>query len=65
MSIQPLLPHLGAIKAEITESNFVIVKVYKFDTIRQAAYWAVVKGTSRDFKTRERAEAYAQRMRAL
>lgn len=58
-------PHLGAIKTEITEYNFVIVKVYKFDNIRQAAYWAVVKGMSREFKTRERAEAYAQRMRGL
>ena len=58
-------PHLGAIKAEITESNFVIVKVYKFDNIRQKAYWAVVKGMSRSFKTRERAEEYALRMRAL
>ena len=65
MSIMPMMPHLGAIKTEISKPNFVIVKVYKFDNIRQEAYWAVVGRLCRDFKTREKAEAYAQRMREL
>ena len=58
-------PHLGAIKAEITRPNFVLVKVFKFDTIRQEAYWTVVGRYCRDFKTRHDAEAYAKRMENL
>lgn len=58
-------PELGTIKTEITSTNFVLVKVFKFDTIRQAAYWVVVGRYCRDFKNRYDAEAYAARMENL
>ena len=58
-------PELGTIKTEIISPNFVLVKVFKFDTIRQEAYWAVVGRYCRDFKTRHDAEAYAKRMENL
>ena len=58
-------PELGTIKTEIISPNFVLVKVFKLDTIRQEAYWAVVGRYCRDFKNRHDAEAYAARMESL
>ena len=58
-------PELGTIKTEIISPNFVLVKVFKFDTIRLEAYWAVVRRYCRDFKNRHDAEAYATRMENL
>ena len=58
-------PELGTIKTEIISPNFVLVKVFKLDTIRQEAYWAVVGRYCRDFNNRYDAEAYAARMESL
>jgi hypothetical protein len=43
-----------------TQEPTVQVQVFKFDTIRQEAYW--VTKEVRKFKTRQQAEAYIQRV---
>ena len=55
-------PPLGTLDASlmITDEPTVQVRVYKFDTIRQQAYWTTK--TVRKFKTRELAEAYVARV---
>ena len=54
-------PPLGTVDAvNIVESNMVLVREFKFDTIRQEAYWAT-RGV-RKFKTRQLAEAYVARV---
>ena len=55
-------PQLGTVDASlmITDEPTVQVRVYKFDTIRQQAYWTTK--TVRKFKTREQAEEYVARV---
>jgi hypothetical protein len=56
-------PVLGTVKAFIMESaqaSTVQVQVFKFDGIRQEAYW--VTKEVRRFKTRQQAEAFIQRV---
>lgn len=55
-------PPLGTVDAFImnTVVPAVQVRVYKFDTIRQQAYWTTK--AVRTFKTRELAEAYIARV---
>jgi ABC-type cobalamin transport system ATPase subunit len=60
---QPYIPPaLGTVQAFImqTQEPTVQVQVFKFDTIRQEAYW--VTKEVRKFKTRQQAEAYIQRV---
>ncbi len=55
-------PALGTVKAflMLTQVPTVQVQVFKFDSIRQEAYW--VTKEVRTFKTRQQAEAYIQRV---
>ena len=64
-----ILPDLGTVKAHLmspleqtytrSERIWVLVKVFKFDSIRQEAYW--VTKSARSFKNTELAQAYIQR----
>ncbi len=55
-------PELGTVKASLmlTKVPTVQVQIFKFDSIRQEAYW--VTKEVRTFKTRQQAEAYIQRV---
>jgi hypothetical protein len=55
-------PPLGTLAADfmLTETPTVQVREFKFDTIRQEAYW--VTRIVRKFKTRELAAAYVARV---
>jgi len=57
--IQPALGTVQAFLMSTVEEPTVQVQVFKFDTIRQEAYW--VTKEVRSFKTRKQAEAYIQR----
>lgn len=56
------MPILNELSASINPDNFVIVRQYKFDTIRQEAYWSTVNKLCRQFKTRVLAEEYVKRI---
>ena len=51
---------LGTTKATIS-GLLVMVQVYKFDSIRQEAYWVIDRRQSRVFSSLGEAEAYAVR----
>ncbi len=53
-------PVLGTVKAFLMLPTTVQVQIFKFDSIRQEAYW--VTKEVRTFKTRQQAEAYIQRV---
>lgn len=58
-------PAIGEIRTTLYQHHnsptwWVLVKQFKFDTIRQEAYW-VTKGI-KEFKTEGKAQAYANRM---
>ena len=63
MTQQYTPPELGTVQAFLMSNATkptVQVQVFKFDTIRQEAYW--VTKEVRTFKTRQQAEAYVQRV---
>lgn len=52
---------IGDVTADFVPNTFytVIVKKYKFDTIRQEAYWVTIH--TRQFKTRVAAQSFIDR----
>lgn len=58
-------PKLGTVEAQVLEGNFVLVREYKFNIVRQEAFWTNPKGMSRGFSTLQAAEAYAERVNKL
>lgn len=58
-----IAPELGTIKVTILDSNLVIVQKFKHNTLRGDSYWVAVKGLCKQFKTKEAAENYAERVR--
>lgn len=56
------MPNINDLFASINPDNFVVVRQYKFDTIRQEAYWSTVNKLCKQFKTRVLAEEYVKRI---
>lgn len=52
----------GTVTATVTPGHFVLVRKFKFDTIRQQSYWTSVGKLCRQCKTHEAAEDYAARV---
>lgn len=56
------MPNLGDVIVNISSEHFVIVRVFKFDTIRQEAYWVTEAKLCRECKSRIQAEEYKARI---
>lgn len=56
------MPKLNTIEAHVMNNFFVIVRKYKFDSIRQEAYWATINKLCKQCKSLEQAQRYVERI---
>ena len=56
------MPKLGDTCVNIGDDYFVLVHVFKFDTIRQEAYWVIDGKRCKKCNTKGQAEEYKKRI---